>query len=155
MASLGFTINKEDLPEDSGGGDYTPLPAGWYTTQITGAELKDTKSGTGQYIKVEYTVVGDNYGGRKVWGNLNIKNDSEKAEEIGRRQLNQLMTAVGLKTLADTDELVGHDVEIKLKVREAQGDFGPSNDVSGFKSLGGAPKGEAKAEGGSKPPWAK
>lgn len=156
MAQLGYTINKEDLPEQEGG-DYSPLPEGFYTTQITGAELKDTKSGTGQYIKVEYTVVGDNYQGRKVWGNINIKNDSEKAEEIGRSQLNSLMAAIGLKTLSDTDELVGSDVTIKLKVKPAQGEWGPSNEVKAFKSSGtSALKSESKdSDGGGKPPWAK
>jgi hypothetical protein len=157
MADLGMMFNRNELPEDTGG-SYEPLPEGWYDVKITGAEVKDTKSGTGRYIKVEYTVEGDNYSGRKVWGNLNIRNDSEKAEEIGRKQLNSLMGAIGLESLGDTDELIGNDLSIKLKVRPASGGYDASNDVSGFKALAGAkvPAPVApKAESGSKPPWSK
>jgi hypothetical protein len=154
MASLGTVINREDLPEDSSG-DYSPLPEGWYTTQITGAELKDTKSGTGKYIKVEHTVVGEQFSGRKVWGMINIQNPNEKAEEIGRQQLNKMMTAVGLAKLEDTDELVGLDVSIKLKIKEAANGYDASNEVKGYKAMGSAPAGASapKAES-SAPPWA-
>jgi hypothetical protein len=152
MASLGTVINREDLPEDSSG-DYSPLPEGWYTTQITGAELKDTKSGTGKYIKVEHTVVGEQFSGRKVWGMINIQNPNEKAEEIGRQQLNKMMTAVGLTKLEDTDELVGLDVSIKLKIKEAANGYDASNEVKGYKSMGGGGASAPKAES-SAPPWA-
>jgi len=155
MASLDVTINRSELPTETGG-DFSPLPAGDYTTQITGAEICTTKSGTGQYIKVEYTVIGEQHQGRKVWGNLNIKNDSDKAEEIGRSQLNQLMTAIGLTKLADTDELVGNDVTIKLKIKPADGQWEASNEIKAYKSSGSAPKAEgAAADAGDKPPWAK
>ena len=154
MAQLGFTIKKEELPEDEGG-NYEPLPAGWYEVKITGAELKDTKSGSGQYIKIEYTVTGEKFTGRKIWGNLNIVNESEKAEEIGRKQLSSLMSATGIPTLTDTDELIGHDLSVKLKVREASGGYDASNDVSGFKAVEGGSSGAAASTGGSKPPWSK
>ncbi len=160
MASLDIAINRSELPTDDGGGDFSPLPAGDYTTQITGAELKTTKSGTGQYIKVELTVVGDDFQGRKVWGNINIKNDSEKAEEIGRAQLNQLMSAIGLEKLEDTNQLVGKDVTIKLKVKEATEQWPANNEIKAYKaSSGGGASASATKEGGEatsdKPPWAK
>ena len=159
MAKLGITINKADLPEDSQG-DYSPIPDGWYTTQVTGAELKDTKAGTGQYIKVEHTIVGEQFSGRKVWGNINIQNPNEKAEEIGRQQLNKLMTAIGLNMLEDTDELVGKDVSIKLKIKEASGGYDASNEVKGYKASGsaapaGGPSAPSAPAGAGKPPWNK
>lgn len=155
MANLGGTINRTDLPEEEKG-SYDPLPEGWYEVAMTGAELKDTKAGTGKYIKVEYTVIGENYTGRKIWGNLNIQNPSEKAEEIGRRQLNSLMSAVGIDQLEDTDQLVGNDLKIKLKIREAKDGYDASNDVSGFKSLGEKPSQSSTGESSSnKAPWQK
>ena len=41
----------EDLPQ---GNNFEPIPSGWYTATITETELKQTKTGTGQYIKFDY-----------------------------------------------------------------------------------------------------
>ena len=154
MAQLPSMFNREELPVDDS--SYEPLPEGWYPVQITGAELKETKAGTGQYIKVEYTVVGDNYQGRKVWGMLNIVNPNETAENIGRKQLNQLMAATALDSVQDTDEFVGKTLNIKLKIKPASGEYEASNDVKGFKAGEVEMKVDAGIkEAGGKPPWAK
>ena len=155
MASLGFTIKKSELPEDERTG-FEPIPEGTYPSQITGAELKTTAKG-GQMIKVEYTILGDKFQGRKIWGGINIKNDSETAERIGRSQLNQLMTSLGLNELEDTDELVGKEVSIKVKIKPAEGQYSASNEVKGWsageKKAGSTTVPPKKTE--SKPPWAK
>ena len=87
MAYLGQEYVIEDLPVGAG---FDPIPAGWYTVKIVEAKLKDTKSGTGQYIAVRYDVLGPQYQGRVVFGNINIKNQNPQAEEIGRQQLGDL-----------------------------------------------------------------
>jgi hypothetical protein len=88
-----------------------------------------------------------------VFGNLNIKNPNPKAEEIGRQQLGNIMRAIGLTKVNDTDQLIGGDLSIKLKVTAETDNYAASNDVSGFKAITGSiPKAEAaKAEA---PPWA-
>ena len=93
MAFLGQTYAASDLPQ--GNNNYEPLPAGWYTANITQAELKTTAAGDGQYIKLRYDITGPTHQGRVVFGNLNIKNASAKAEEIGRQQLGEIMRAIG------------------------------------------------------------
>jgi hypothetical protein len=70
MAFLGQTFNADDLPQ---GNTYEPLPAGWYTATIADAELKTTKDGSGQYIKVRYDITGPTHQGRVVFGNINTK----------------------------------------------------------------------------------
>lgn len=140
MANLGTTFDANTLPQ--GNGNFDPLPAGWYTATITQAELKDTKTGSGQYIKVRYDITGPTHQGRVVFGNINIRNQNAKAEEIGQQQLGDLMRSIGLGRVTDTDELLNHSVGIKLKVREQEG-YDPTNDVAGFKAAGGgsaAPK---------------
>lgn len=116
MAFLGETFNQQDLPQDQGG--FDPLPEGWYTATISGAELKDTKAMTGQYIAVKYDITGPTHQGRVVFGNLNIRNPNPKAEEIGRQQLGELMRAIGLPSVQDTDQLIGGSLQIKLTVRK-------------------------------------
>jgi hypothetical protein len=157
MAFLEHAITLDDLPESTGDVDFKPLPAGWYSVTINKAELRNTKDGTGQYIAVRYDVTGPTHQGRVVFGNLNIKNKSEKAESIGRAQLGELMRALGLAKLADTDELIGGTLSIKLDVRDARTDeatgktYEASNDVKGFKSAGGVMPKAAEIPAFSKP----
>lgn len=161
MAFLNETYEADQLPQSSG---YDPLPAGWYSANITGAELKNTKAGNGQYIAVRYDITGPSHQGRVVFGNLNIKNPNPKAEEIGRQQLGEIMRAIGLTKVTDTDQLIGGSLSIKLDVRKSE-EYGDSNDVKGFKSLTGSmptmPATAAPAEApasttkAAAPPWAK
>jgi len=164
MAFLNEEFNVNELPQ--GNGNFEPLPAGWYTATISQSELKDTKAGNGQYIKLRYDITGPSHQGRVVFGNLNIKNANPKAEEIGRQQLGDIMRAIGLGKVTDTDQLIGGQIGIKLEVKQDE-QYGASNEVKGFKSLSGsaapaaavipakaaapAPAAPAKAA----PPWAK
>lgn len=116
---------------------YDPLPAGWYAAKITEVEIKETKAGNGQYIRVKYDITGPSHQGRAVYGNLNIKNPNPKAEEIGRQQLAELITSIGLTKVRDTDQLIGGELQIKLKVRQSE-EYGDSNDVAGFKAISGS-----------------
>ena len=166
MAFLGQTFDVNTLPEGNGG-TYDPLPPGWYTATITAAELKPTKDGSGQYIKIRYDITGPTHQGRVVFGNLNIKNASAKAEEIGRQQLGELMRAIGLARVQDTDQLIGGSLSIKLDVRPATDQYPAQNEVRGFKAITGsapsfaapaaspAASAPAAASGKAAPPWAK
>jgi hypothetical protein len=161
MAYLDEEFSADALPV--GNNNYEPLPEGWYNAAITGAEIKATKAGDGKYIACKYTITGPTHQGRVVFGNLNIKNASTKAEEIGRQQLGEIMRAIGLAKVADTDQLIGGNLCIKLTVRT--GEYA-GNEIKGFRALGGAqgastvaskPAASAVASGPAKaaPPWAK
>lgn len=156
MAILSTPFIADDLPQGNGG-TYEALPAGWYTATIAGAEMKPTKSGTGSYIAVRYDITGPTHQGRVIFSKLNITNANPKAEEIGRQQLRQLMEAIGLAKLADTDQIIGGNVKIKLKVEKDE-QYGDKNQVSAFaKPEGGssAPKPVSAAKSSSAPPWAR
>lgn len=150
-----FEFDASEVPAAERSFDL--LPAGWYTARVTGAEVRQTKTGTGSYLRVEFTVADP--AGRKVWSNYNVRNANAAAEQIGRQQLAELLRAVGIVKLGDTDELIGTAVSIKVKVREARGEYEASNEVAGSKSLDGAvPQVAAKAAAApakAAPPWAK
>jgi hypothetical protein len=152
---LNETFSLDALPVATN--NFAPLPAGWYTASITDAELKTTKLGNGQYIKVRYTISGPTHQGRVVFGNLNVRNPNPKAEEIGRQQLGELMRAIGVTSVKDTDQLIGGNLAIKLDVRVSE-QYGDSNDVKGYKAVAGsvapAPA-AAAATAKAAPPWAK
>ena len=158
MAFLDVAIELSDLPQPTN--SYELLPAGWYDATVSGAELRDTKTG-GQMIAVKYTVTGPTHQGRVVWGNINIRNANPKAEEIGRQQLGEIMRATGIARVTDTDQLIGLTMGIKIAIREAQNGYEAQNEVKGWKSTQGSaapapafvPPSPAPA--GKQPPWAK
>lgn len=158
MAFLDVAIELNDLPQPTN--SYELLPAGWYDATVSGAELRDTKTG-GQMIAVKYTVTGPTHQGRVVWGNINIRNANPKAEEIGRQQLGEIMRATGIARVTDTDQLIGLAMGIKIAIREAQNGYEAQNEVKGWKSTQGSaapapafvPPSPAPA--GKQPPWAK
>ena len=132
MAQLNQPFVEAELPKSER--NFEPLPAGWYTATIGGAEVKATKAGTGEYIAVRYDITGPSHQGRVVFGNLNIKNANPTAEAIGYQQMGELMRAIGLPRIDDTDQLVGGQLQVKLDVRKSE-QYGDSNDVKAFKSL--------------------
>ena len=164
MALLDTTYDASELPE---GDSYELIPAGWYSASIDGAELKTTKAGTGKYISLKLGITGPTHEGRIVWGNLNIKNPSPSAEEIGRRQLGDVMRAIGLARVQDTDQLIGGQLMIKVGIKPANDGYEAQNQIKAYKAAGESPapafpkpeqdkpKSEPKAQPSSAPPWAK
>jgi len=160
MAFLSQSFDVSDLPQPSK--EYSPLPAGWYSATISGAEVKETKAGTGEYIAVKYSITGPTHQGRVIFGNLNIKNPSPKAEEIGRQQLGDIMRAIGLSRLSDTDDFIGGKLSIKVQVTQSE-QYGPGNDIRAWKAIEGSAiprptmptSAPAQATSASSPPWAK
>jgi hypothetical protein len=161
MAFLGETFSTDSLPVSDR--SYDLVPEGWYNATITKAELNNTKAGTGQKIDMRYDIVGPTHQGRVVFGTVNVRNQSQKAEEIGRQQLGEIMRAVGLAKIQDTDELVGGSICVRVKIKPAENGYDARNEVTGFKSASGAlpqvtstsaPEPTASV-GGAKPPWAK
>jgi hypothetical protein len=175
MANLGQTFDANDLPQ--GTSINTPVPEGIYNASITQAELKPTADGTGQYIKMRLDITGPTHQGRVVFANLNIKNASAKAEEIGREQLGDIMRAIGLAKVADTDQLIGGSLNIKLAIRASRTDaatgktYDAQNEVKAYRAINGgaapafkfaAPAAASQAAGDApakptkaSPPWVK
>ena len=161
MAFLTESFDINELPQ--GNSNFEPLPAGWYTATITKSELKTTSAGNGQYIKMRYDITGPTHQGRVVFSNLNIKNPNVKAEEIGRQQLGDIMRAIGLAKVVDTDNLIGKQIGIKVSIKDDP-KYGLGNEVKGFKSVSGSTvpavgvmpvKAAAPAPAKAAPPWVK
>ena len=159
MAFLDEEFSVDTLPV--GNNSFEPLPEGWYNATIVNADVKETKAGDGKYIALKYTITGPSHQGRVVFGNLNIKNASTKAEEIGRQQLGEIMRAIGLGKVSDTDQLIGGNLGIKLTVRT--GEYA-GNEIKGFKALGDPSRNvsvpfksvvPSAAPAKAAPPWAK
>lgn len=150
------TINLADIPEPTN--DYSPIPAGDYVATIKDAELKITKSGTGQYIKLKLEVVAPSSTGRVLFSNLNIRNDNETAQNIGMAQLGSIMRAAGIASVSNPEQLVGTTIGIKVTIKEAQNGYEAQNEVKAYKAVGNAPvlaqSAAANVATKGTPPWA-
>ena len=111
------------------------IPAGWYEVLISSTQLKQTKARTGGHIALCYKVLGPAHKGRVIFGNLNIRNPNPKTQDIGIQQLGELMRAIGLASVEDTDQLIGGHLEVKVHISEASGGCDFSNYVSGFRAI--------------------
>jgi len=117
--------------------DDSPLPAGVYTAEITGAEVKPLKSGNGTGLSLEFTVIDpEQHAKRKVWQNLNIQHSNSQAEQIGQSQLSALCRVLNIGKLTDSDQLFGQVLRIRTKVRPAQGEYGPRAEVAAYEQAG-------------------
>lgn len=156
MAELGQTFNIDDLPEEEG---FDPIPAGEYRVAIKGAELKPTKDGTGKYIALRLDVLGPSHQGRVIFSNVNIQNRNPDAEKIGQQQLGSIARAIGVKSVSNTDQLLGGELAVKVVVK-SDPEYGPRNEVKRFKATGDAsPQFASQASQPAKPstekaPWA-
>lgn len=157
MSFLENPIHIEDLPEQEQG-NYDPIPEGNYDVIIKSAGLSPTKDGTGQYIKIRLDVIGPTHAGRVLFSNLNIKNKSAAAENIGRQQLRSIMQAIGISVVNDTDQLIGGTLSVKVGIRAADGQYPSENDIKSYSStVNSAPPIAVPSQQSTKaaPPWAK
>lgn len=137
-----FTQTFQAAEANSG---FDPIPPGEYILQVSETELKNTKNGTGQYIKVAFTVMGPKYEGRKIFTNFNIRNASPEAERIGVSQLKALVVAGGVsEPLMDTDQLIGATVSARVTVDKSDDpQYDDQNRVSRYKPVGALGTGAA------------
>lgn len=129
-----FSFDTQSVPARD---PITVLPAGWYTGQVTESEIIDTRSGTGEALKLTITVLDEGNRGRKIWVRLNIKNQNPEAERISKQQLRELCEAIGITSLRDTTDLHMRPFEMKVKVRvDLTGAYDDQNDVTRFRAVG-------------------
>lgn len=155
-----FDVNDMPAQEDR---DFSPLPEDEYLVEIKTAEIKATKAGTGKYINLRLDVIDGKYTKRVLFAIINIKNDSDVAEKIGRSQLGEIMRSNNIATLQDTDQLIGTTMIVRVVISEYKGE--KKNEVKGYRSSSGAspmPKAASASEAptepaaaGKAPPWAR
>jgi hypothetical protein len=113
---------------------FDVLPAGKYYVRCADAELKDTKAGTGRYIKCKFMVEEGEYENRVIFMNVNIENPNPQAQQIGLGQLKAFLVASAYfnpDELGAVADLVGLKAVANVKIRKSE-QFGDSNDISSF-----------------------
>lgn len=151
-----------DQPDAATGFDL--LPPGWYPVELEAAEIKPTRAGTGKFLKIKLTVIGERFGNRKLFVMINLVNPNPKAVEIGMRELAGLGQACGLTAISDTQELLGKQFDARVKVKKGNAGYDDDNAVSAYAPLGTKSSGQAtqqqaappaQAPAAGKRPWEK
>ena len=114
MAKLNFTVTE--APQSS---TNEPKPAGEYTMQVVNSDMRTTKSGTGQYLWLEFEILSGPVRG-KFWDRLNLFNDNSKTVEIANRQLSAICNALDIVALDDSEKLHMKPLRVQLKVTEGR-----------------------------------
>ena len=130
MAILNF--NAQQYEADAGVLD--PIPAAWYNAAVDQSDIKPTKAGDGHYLAIRFTVLDGEFANRKIFSNFNIHNASPVAQEIAYKQLTALTQAVGLTFVADSQELHGRPLKIKVGIESKDG-FDPRNIVRAYRNI--------------------
>ena len=160
MAFFTNTISLADIPQDEQRGPMEPIPEGIYDVVVQGIDLRTTKAGTGQYMATRLDVTGPMHQGRVLWTNINFDNPNPTATAIGLRQLGELMKAVGVDPVEDTDQLLGGRLKATVTIKD-DAQYGRRNEVKKLvsaapdRSAAPAPAKATSAAKSSSPPWAR
>lgn len=139
---------------------FEPIPTDWYKAAIIESEMKKTNKGDGEFLELTLEVLEGPHKGRKVWDRLNLRNPSQKAQEIARGSLSAICHATGKMRPDDSRELhnIPLDVRVAMKKRADNGEMG--NEVKGYRPVkgvvgAGAPaqqEGQGPGTGDEEPP---
>lgn len=132
MANLG-NFNADEYKDE-----YAPIPAGKYKAVITESEMKPTQKG-GEYLSLTVEIIEGPQKGRKVFGNLNLKNANPDAEKIAKIQLSNICRAVGITHPRDSAELHNKPLVVKLAVKPETDQYPAGNEVKAWEGVDGTP----------------
>ncbi|MBN1555151.1 MAG: DUF669 domain-containing protein, partial [Phycisphaerae bacterium] len=142
MANLnGFNANEVEPTKE-----LDPIPAGKYLAAITASEMKAIKSGSGNYLELEFTVLEGEFKGRKVRDRLCLNHPKDIAQKMARGNLSAICRAVGVLQPRDSVELHNLPLVISVKCKRREDSFEIDNVVKGYSS-----KSEAKSTTASQP----
>lgn len=133
MAALNFNATTV-APQEA----FEVLPPGWYNVRITGSEMKPTKDGGGSFLSLTMTVIDGPAANRKVFDRLNLNNKNPKAVEIAFQTLSAICYATGVIQLQDSSQLHGIPMQVKVKVKLAEGPYSEGNEIAGYRKIEGA-----------------
>ena len=108
----------------------SPVPPGEYEVKIINSEYKESRSGNGGYLRMQYKIVDGPMIGRSVFDNLNLWHVDQKTREISQSRLKAIAKAIrhpNPSFIRNTDELIGHQMSIRVSVKD---DF---NNVKAYK----------------------
>lgn len=151
LASYGFDSSAEEPNEG-----FSVIPNGTYTAIVSDSEMKTTKDGRGQYLALTFEIIEGSCKGRRLWSNLNLKNDSADAVKIARGELSAICRAVGImRQINDSVELHDKPLTITVKICKRKDTGEDANRISRYEKAGAGNSVSSGASNTAKAPWEK
>ena len=117
------------------------LPSGWYDAHVIESDEVGTKNDAENcMINVTWELLNSELGKRRVWDRINYKNKNQKAQDIGRRRLIDMQTAMNIPPIEDTNTM--HFIPCAIRVgveKDETGQYEPKNKVTGIAPYGFRP----------------
>ena len=127
-----FSFNAEEFPDL--GGDFEPLPPGWYQAMAVDSDMAQNKSGTGERLNFQFQILKpEKFANRRVFLGLNIKHENSMAQEIAQKELAAFCRAAKKINMRNTEELHGVPVLVKLRIDPGNDRYEPRNEIRAFK----------------------
>jgi len=129
MAQLPSVFNDTKASEG-----FTILPEGWYMAQIIKSAIKPTSDKAGLRLNFSFKITEGDSKDRMFFAGLNIKNNSEQAMSISKRQFDDMCDAIGIDEDErsdpefDTSEMHGRPMKVKLKIVEGTAQWPAKNE---------------------------
>lgn len=131
---MSLTINvPSDYTASNNSTDLGPVPAGVYTATVFEVKAEEVKSGANAgkpRWNVQFRLTGQ-YDNRRVFSYIPmyVAGDFWKFESF--------FSALGYKVegafeVPAINDILGKTIDVRVKIREAEGDYPASNEVSGF-----------------------
>ena len=144
---------------------FDVIPAGEYNAICSKTEVKKTKDEKGKFISATFQIFDGEFDGRLVFQNITLSNPSDKATEIGKRELSSFCRAINVITPKDTSDLLEKPLVIKVGIEPAKNGYEAKNNVKEFKAYGESsdkpsapsakPSSKPSAPAEAKKPWSK
>lgn len=99
----------------------SPVPPGEYNVVIAATEYKESKRGTGGYLRMQYKISDGPHNGRSVFDNLNLWHEQQNTRYIAQSRLKAIAKAVGHPNpnfIRNTDELLGGRMLVRVSVSD-------------------------------------
>lgn len=118
---------------------FAPVPTGWYLCVIVDTVEKVSRAGHA-YLKFEMECIEGPHKGRRFWDNLNVNHPTPITRTIAQKTIARIMKAVGLPQARATEDLHMKPLMVKVKLitEEENPEYGPKNEVKGYKPVGSA-----------------
>jgi len=115
------SIGLDQLYPASDEVEHSEIPEGTYDAEITNSEWRTSQTSGNQYVSVEFTLTSAP-AGRKIWSTLNFKHPNPIVQEIAMRTASDIARAIGLRSLHEPHEMIGHALTIKVGSKSKEPD---------------------------------
>lgn len=128
------------------------IPKGDYQAKVVESAVLPTASGSGELLKLVFEVTAGEFRRRRIVERFNIVNPHATAQRIAQEMLARLCAAAGLAGIADSEELHGIPVVIRVDIRPGGEGYGDRNTIKDYRPVA-APMPPPRRTANARRPW--